>query len=407
MFKRTLLIPAVLLSVAGPSALAQNIPGSCQPHDWFLLREQAAAKEVSSLCKGVMDASLEKRAAAEQELNAVIRKTPHTADASDALEALLNMYFREGRYRQALRELDRELAEKPDAEDLKAAHSLFAALALHPDLTVDSNQPASVHSETIENNLFLPVTANGMPGIYIADTGANMSVMCESEARRLGLKVADTATRMSDISGTPSGIRIAEVHDLWIGKTHLKHVAFAVYPDANQPFVDLPQGHKAVLGIPVLIALGALRIEKENRVALNVGSASGGTVIPMAFDALNPLTLMRLDGKTLVFTLDTGADRTYLYPPFAEAFPELMRSGTRQAHTLMGLSGSTVQDSVALPSVRFSFGKDVDLAPATVLLKSTTDSSKWVVGNLGFDLLAQALPVTIDFRAMQLSFEDR
>jgi hypothetical protein len=31
---------------------------------------------------------------------------------------------------------------------------------------------------------------------------------------------------------------------------------------------------------------------------------------------------------------------------------------------------------------------------------------RWA-GNLGFDLISQAIPLTIDFRAMQLSVEDR
>jgi hypothetical protein len=31
----------------------------------------------------------------------------------------------------------------------------------------------------------------------------------------------------------------------------------------------------------------------------------------------------------------------------------------------------------------------------------------WAAGNLGFDLIPQTIPLTIDFRAMELSVEDR
>jgi hypothetical protein len=44
----------------------------------------------------------------------------------------------------------------------------------------------------------------------------------------------------------------------------------------------------------------------------------------------------------------------------------------------------------------------VDLAPATVIL-NTTDETRWA-GTFGFDLLDKALPVTIDFHTMRLSF---
>jgi predicted aspartyl protease len=233
-------------------------------------------------------------------------------------------------------------------------------------------------------------------------------MICESEAQRLGLKVEETATKVYDISGTTAAIRVTEAPDLWIGKTHLRPVAFLVYPNANEPFVDLPEKHTAVLGIPVLIALGTIRIDKENHFEiLPHPSPASAKTIPLAFDGITPITEMSLNGKTLSFTFDTGATHTVLYPPFAAAFPELMRTGIKKDHKLTGLNGSTTQESVELPSVRFLFGREVELAPASVLLKTTTGASEWAAGNLGFDLVLQTLPITIDFRAMQLRFEDR
>lgn len=386
------------------SSRAEDHSDSCKPAGWFQLQAEAAAGKISLLCEGEVDASFERRTAAEKELRSVIRKSPHSPDAADAHYALIAMDSREGRYREAFRQMKLELADKPDANDLKGAYSLFALLAQFPDQTVVSGKPSTVHSEIVDNNLFVPVTANGVVGTYIVDSGANISVMCESEARRLGLKVKDTTTKMFDISGNLSGIRIAEVPDLWIGKTHLKHVAFAVSPDANEPWVDLPAGHKGILGIPVLIALGAIRIDKGNRVELQVHSLPSASAVPLAFDDAMPVTQMRLDGKTLNFTFDAGASRTYLNSPFAEAFPKLMQTGSKRPQTVTGLSGKTVQPSVVLPSVLFWFGtRQVQLAPATVLLKPTTGTSNWAAGNLGFDLIKQALPITIDFRTMQLS----
>jgi predicted aspartyl protease len=239
------------------------------------------------------------------------------------------------------------------------------------------------------------------------DTGANISIICESEARRLGLKVEETATKMYDITGTQAPMRVTEASDLWIGKTHLRHVAFTVYPDALGLF-DLPEGQKGALGISVLIALGAFRIDKENHFEiLPPPLPASAKTIPLAFDGIMPITEMSLNGKTLSFTFDTGATHTVLGPPFAAAFPESMRTGTKKGHKQTGLNGSTTQESVELPSVRFLFGREVELAPASVLLKTTTGASEWAAGNLGFDLVLQTLPITIDFRAMQLRFEDR
>ncbi|MGD0940726.1 MAG: retropepsin-like aspartic protease [Terracidiphilus sp.] len=355
-----------------------------------------------------MDASVEHRSAAERELKTVIRKVPHSESSYRAHAHLVSMYFREGRSRKALEQLNQMLAEKPDAEDVKAIHPLFEVLARHPDQTVVSNRPSTLQAETIEGNLFLPVTANGIAGYYIADTGANISLMCESEAHRLGLKLEETSTKLGDINGTGSAMRLAVVPDMWIGKTHLKNVAFTIYPDANEPFVDLPQGHKGILGIPVLIALGAFRVGKDNRVDILPGpAASPKKILPLAFDSQNPTTQLSLNGKTLIFTLDTGAERTELWPVFASAFPELMRTGIKKDHKLTGLSGSATHESVELPSVHFLLGNEVTLAPASVLTKADVPGSDWAGGNLGFDLVSQLFPVTFDFHAMQLIVEDR
>lgn len=405
MFARSLLV--VLLFAFVSILSAQNIPGSCGPGDWFQLRARADHGEVSLLCKGVADAGFEKLSAALHELQTVIRREPHGTDSFDAHGALVSMYFREGRYRKALEQADLALAEKPDASDLKSFRSMVAALAVDSDQKIARRRPGTVQSEIIDNNLFAPVTVNGVSGIYILDSGANISMLCESEVKRLGLKLRETTTTLSDGSGLSSIVRVAVAPDLWIGGVHLNHVAFAVAPDANEPFADLPAGHKGILGIPVLLALQSLRVEKKNRIVIGGASAPMDHAIPLAFDNAWPVIQISIDGKPLSFFFDTGAAHTWLYRPFADAFPERTKEGVPEQHKLAGVSGSSMQESLNIPSVSFPFAQGVELAPATVIMTTPTDASRWAAGNLGFDLLVKALPVTIDFRTMQLSFDDQ
>jgi predicted aspartyl protease len=405
-----ILIAVALLTAASSPLLAQDIPDSCGTRDWFELREKMAAGESSLLCKGTMDAGFENRTAARRELNAVIRRLPHTASSSAAHETLLTMYFRHGQYREALGQLDQELNDKPYAADLKALRPLLAVLARYPDLATARRARSTVSGKTVDNNLFVPITVNGVSATYVLDTGAEISVLCESEAKRLGLEVQENSTKLNDISGTPSSLQVAEASDLWIGRIHLKNVAFAVFPDGNHPFVDLPAGHKGVLGIPVLLASGSLRIERNGHLVFGaIEPSPKENSNPLAFDQKTPLVQIHLNGKPLTFCLDTGAETTYLYKAFADAFPSLMGIGKHQQRKLTGISGSIMQESVELPSVSFRVSKDknVELAPAFVILKTTTDASNWAAGNLGLDLLDQALPVTIDFRSMQITFGDR
>ena len=222
--------------------------------------------------------------------------------------SLDGMYFRHGQYREVLAQLDQELSDKPNAADLMAIRPMFALLAHYPDLATARRTRDAVSGESLE----VPVTVNGVQANYFLDTGMNISIMSESEAKRLGLEVQENSTKLTDISGTPASTRVAEAADLWIGKIHLKNVAFAVYPDENEPWVDVPVGHRGGLGIPVILALGSIGMEGDNHIVLGASKpAPKASSIPLAFDQQEPLAQIQLDGKALTFSLDTGAETTY------------------------------------------------------------------------------------------------
>ena len=71
-----------------------------------------------------------------------------------------------------------------------------------------------------------------------------------------------------------------------------------------------------------------------------------------------------------------------------------------------GVGGAKYMEAATLESLRFSIGEfPVMLKPAGVLLKPTTDPSKFFAGNLGIDLLQQAHKTTFDFKAMTLTLQ--
>lgn len=103
------------------------------------------------------------------------------------------------------------------------------------------------------------------------------------------------------------------------------------------------------------------------------------------------------------FIFDTGAARSYLYPPIVAAMPDLARSSRRQYQNVTGASGSSLQEVLIIPPLNVHLGKSVVLSPATILLGGNSGESKWAAGILGFDLNSQALPIAVDFRKMQIS----
>jgi hypothetical protein len=116
---------------------------------------------------------------------------------------------------------------------------------------------------------------------------------------------------------------------------------------------------------------------------------------------------VQFEDTNLRFSLDTGAEVTYLYPPFAAAFPDLVKEqGKKESQKVTGVGSSTQVESGILPKLRLEIGGFTTiLRPAQVLLAQTTAGSKLFEGNLGMDLLTQAQRTTVDFRSMTLTLQ--
>lgn len=379
---------------------------SCGDPDWFAVQQQFDnGEKLSPLCKAELDGAANHVRIAARKLKAIIKEAPRSADAYDAHSTLTHLYLRIGRFKDAEAELLALLAIKPDASDLKNTQSLFALLGRYPNLKASDSPPTIVRSRIIDGNIFAPVTVNDSKGMYMLDTGINLSIMSKSEAARLGLKSQSSITTLTDIGGASgAGLQVTEVDDLLVGATHLRHVPFLVMDDTNGAFAGLSSGYCGILGIQPLLALRSLRFQSET---LEIGGKSGSSseTAPLLFDGAMPLTQIIYQGKPLTVTFDVGATQTTLNPSFAKLYPEVLKSGARERHDMNGLSGTTARNSILLPDLAFTFGRRVDLAPATILTDQTTGTSTWAAANLGYDLMQQARPFTIDFQGMRILFD--
>ncbi len=399
--RRITLLCFIFLST-WPALAADKNADECDPHSWF--QQDALKRKIALplLCQGSLDASLDRRKSALHQLRQVIHSNPRGAEAYQAHETLLSFFFRVGQYREALEQVDAMLKLKPIAADVLEERPLILGLAANPDQSGKGKHSILAKSNIEDVNPHIPVLVNHKSALWFMDTGANISVMSDAEATALGLVVHAVDTKTSDISGTMTAFKITEVDELTIGRTHLKHVSFMVLPHTQPPFDDIPTEQQALLGIQVLWALRSIRIDQAQQVEIAGTQDSDAPSSPIAFYQSQPVTQMSFEGKELIFTLDTGATHTTLNPPFAKAFPETVALGEKKEHILIGVGGSTTQHSIALERLRFMLaGKTTVLSPATVLLQKTTGPSEWTAGNLGYDLIRQTAPYTIDFQRMR------
>ena len=210
------------------------------------------------------------------------------------------------------------------------------------------------------------------------------------------------------MNGTQVKTRIAVANELAIGSIRIRNVAFLVVPDDQPPFNEATPGSRGLIGLPVLLALSRFVWGADR--TFQIGTETSHNNVPHAdlcFDGNHPVVQVVYDKRVLAFVLDTGATNTDLYPPFASAFPALLRSAAKtDSYKMEGVGGAKYMEAATLESLKFSIGGfPTVLKSVGVLLKPTTDASRFFAGNLGMDLLQQAHTTTFDFKAMRLTLQ--
>jgi predicted aspartyl protease len=350
--------------------------------------------------RGAVEASQNEIGPAQKNLEQVIRNDPHSKEAADARDALANMESRIGHYREALHWVEDAIAAT-GSEDAKNVLPSFRAFAEAGDM-----KAVSLKSSIVDCKDGLSVVINGKTETYGFDTGGAQSVIGESDAKMLGLALQHVETKGTESSGTAiPGFDVAVAKDVVIGGLHLRNVPFIVLQDTGEPFVHYPVGQRGLLGLPVLMAmqevswqptLGRFEFGPKARV-------TGRPLRNLLFDGATPIVKVDVNGKPLIFSLDTGAVGTDLNEGFAKALPDLVKAGQKEIRPITGYGGTNNYDSVLLGPVVFRIGGlDATLKSPHVFPSHSLGKFD---GNLGNDILNQAKTVVLDFEAMELRLE--
>jgi hypothetical protein len=380
-----------------------------EAREWFKLRGAVQTSDAPAFYRGAVAAAFNDFARAEKNLKLAIKSAPRSEQASAARLLLIQLYMRAGRYRQTLDEVEQALRGSPEDGGLRNARALFGALSQYPEPSVAARRFSRIRYGMQGGNLFLPVEVNGKPGNYLVDSGANFSLISESEAKRLGLTINESrGAKMGDSSGAHVDFRIALADRLTVGNVRLRHVLFFVMRDDQQPFVDLPQGERGIIGFPVLLAFQTVRWNREGVFEIGFAPSAGKHVKPnMFFEGQQVIVEGEFGQSKINIFVDTGATRTRTLPRFAREFSGFVNEfGKKGSQRVTGVGSSVEVESLTLPELRLRIrGPEVMLGPATVLLKDTVSDIRQCHVWIGMDLLNRASVVTLDIKAMTFALE--
>ena len=110
----------------------------------FALRDAVQRPSATEFYKAAVEASANDVPRAVEHLRSVIAADPHSNDANRAHDLLANLFFRNGRYQDGLKEIEAALKEHPDAEDAKNMLPLARALGRMPAMQVASRKASKL-----------------------------------------------------------------------------------------------------------------------------------------------------------------------------------------------------------------------------------------------------------------------
>src|SRR5262245_41623757 len=370
---------------------------------WFDLRDAVHDKQASPLYLGAVASAFNRVKDAEKYLNQAVRRPSTAETANEAREILALLYIRLGRSSDAGHLIDEILKVAPQRSDVQNMRVLFGAFTDRPNMSIRSRR-ASFRCDVTGSGVYLPLSINGTPVSWLLDTGANVTVLSEAEARMVGLVAHDSSEKLSDLAGGTTKVRTALVGRMTIGATEIRNVPVVVLPDSESPWTEATPGKRGLVSLPIALALQTIKWTRSGTCQTGPGGKPGtNNRSNLAFDVFNPLIRVESQGRQLDFILDTGMQSgTQLWQRFAQDFPLLVQGGSKGTQRITQFGGSNEREVIVLPELRLRAGSfEAVLRPANVFSKPVGNDSYH--GNLGIDVLAQANEVTIDFRSMVIT----
>jgi len=412
-----IILLALLIHVAAP---AQALEDLYKNRQYFELRDAvrnpSTSKQTDYLFyKAVVANRFNDPKASIVSLQKFLKRQKAGSDlAKEAYEILADNYVKTHEYAKAA-ETYRYLGGKyktPDDLSPEAAYAnsagLWGALANAAAQTVVVKTDTTIQGTRDKARLLnVPVDISGQKMDFIFDTGANLSTMSVSTANKLGLNIIESDVTVGSSTENRVKSKLAVAPELRLGGIVVRNAIFLVLEDAALSFPQIDYKINAILGFPVMMGFGKMTLTKDDKIAVSVKKDKTVLGPNMLLDGLMPVVEGEHNGKRMAFTFDTGAVRSKFYALFYESLGDEAKSSALP-HTIRsgGAGGITETPGYKMKDVQLIIGgKTAHFKEIEVISEKTSERSRVFYGNLGQDLIKQYDKMTIDFRAMRLTYE--
>lgn len=371
--------------------------------------------------QGIVDDRTHHVPEAVRELEEVLPELQKTNShrAAVALRALGYDYFLIGRHPDAVNALSRVLDQYGSEFSQTEAHTIqndrdtIALFRNAPPETVSGTRTFTIPTRRdFLTDIDLPIEVNGKKNWWMFDTGANLTTISMSTAKRLGLKVIEGHARtQSGATGKELPLWGVVIPEMKVGTATIHNCPATVLEDKALD-IDLGKnGHyqiEAILGYPEMAALGSFRFERDT-VAVSPESQPASQSGRLYVEAFNVIVDGEVGGQELPFQFDTGNDNAELTARYTREFHGQFAALKSEQRVFGGAGGLRTLPVYVLPQLTLHFGETVVALKNVRALAGDrgVDPLDQLYGNLGMAVLNQFQTYTIDFRRMQLTLENK
>jgi hypothetical protein len=210
-----------------------------------------------------------------------------------------------------------------------------------------------------------------------------------------------TRTPTAKVNGL--SIQVASADDFAVGNFRFKNVAFIVFPDGQEPFNEMPEGERGIIGLPTLLAFRNFSWGPDGIFEFDILQSRNMPEPNVSFDEQYVLARVSFGNSKLTFGLDTGGETTTLEPRFAESFPDFVKQfGKKSSKKVNEIGSSRNINSIVLSELELRVGGfPAVLRPVHILMDGPAEGCHY--GSLGMDLMKQGKRTRIDFESMTIT----
>lgn len=294
-----------------------------------------------------------------------------------------------------------KLLNKTKKDEIENNIILWEALANTPKQIVNINEEFSCQMIRDKAGLQnLPISVIGDTINFIFDTGANLSTVTQSTAKKMNMSIFPVRIKVGTITGIEVEASLGVCPLFRLGNIEIENAVFIIFEDQYLSFPSIDYQINGILGYPVIAALEEIQIGKNDYF---VAGKSNTVVyeINLAMKGLTPLIYL----DNMHFTFDTGASDTMFYKKFYEKNKAFIDQNYLPTELSFGGAGG----NKSFPGFLINHSFDISGTKVTLtdvqLLKDKVKPDETVYGNIGQDLMLNFNRTIMNFKDMYIKFE--